>query len=76
MVTNSHNYNIVIAVDADDNDDHDDNNKMDEIPNINYDILILNKSEEAKLIIHQHVIFENIKKNNIRKSDIFKRISI
>jgi hypothetical protein len=42
MVTNSHNYNIVIAVDADDN-------KMDEIPNINYDRFILNKTEETDL---------------------------
>lgn len=57
MVTNSHNYNIVISVDADDNDDHDDeDNKMDEIHNINYDMLILNKTEETKLIIHKHII--------------------
>lgn len=55
MVTNGHNYNIVIAVYAVD-DDHDDDNKMDEVPNINYDMLILNKTEEAKLIICQHII--------------------
>lgn len=54
MVTNSHNYNIVIAVYAVD-DDHDDD-KMDEVPNINYVMLILNKTEEAELITCQHMI--------------------
>jgi hypothetical protein len=56
MVTNSRNYNIVNVVNADDNDDHHDDNKMDEIPTINYDMLLLNKTEEAKLLIHQHII--------------------